>query len=73
MQKIILIILSLNLLNASYDVGEIISVTDQNINKSTCYEGNDYQIYDNWKLADWNGALNGGHYNDIHISMYASW
>jgi len=45
MQKIILIILSLNLLNASYDVGEIISVTDQNINKSTCYEGNDYQMY----------------------------
>ena len=56
-----------------YDVGDIVSDTHQNVTKSTCWAGNDYDIGDNWKLADWNGATNGGHYNVIFIEMTATW
>ncbi len=56
-----------------YDVGEIVSTTHQNITKSTCYAGNEYEVNDSWKLADWNGAINGGHYTVIFIEMSATW
>ena len=58
---------------ANYNVGDFISESDQNLTKSTCYEGNGYEVNDNWKLADWNGALNGGSYNVIFIEMSATW
>ena len=57
----------------NYDVGEFISETHQNIAKSTCYAGNEYENGDDWKLADWNGATNGGHYTVIFIEMSATW
>ena len=60
-------------LSAVYDVGDIVSDTHQNITKSTCYAGNEYESGDNWKLADWNGATNGGHHNVIFIEMSATW
>ncbi len=56
-----------------YDVGDYISSTHQNITKSTCYAGNEYEVDDNWKLADWNGATNGGHHTVIFIDMAATW
>ena len=56
-----------------YDVGDTISDTHQNVTKSTCYGGNDYDVGDSWKLADWNGGSNGGHYNVIFIEMTATW
>ena len=56
-----------------YDVGDYISSTHQNITKSTCYAGNEYSTNDNWKLADWNGATNGGHHTVIFIEMSATW
>ena len=56
-----------------YDVGDYISSTHQNITKSTCYGGNDYEVDDDWKLADWNGATNGGHHTVIFIDMAATW
>jgi len=56
-----------------YDVGDIVSDTHQNITKSTCYAGNDYDVDDSWKLADWNGATNGGHHTVIFIEMSATW
>ena len=56
-----------------YDVGDFVSDTHQNITKSTCYGGNDYDVGDSWKLADWNGASNGGNYNVIFIEMTATW
>ena len=57
---------------ANYNVGQFISESDQNLTKSTCYAGNGYEINDNWKLADWNGSLNGGHYNVIFLEMSAT-
>ena len=58
---------------ANYNVGEFISEADQNLTKSTCYPGNGYAVNDNWKLSDWNGAVNGGNYNVIFIDMAATW
>ena len=58
---------------ANYNVGDIISESDQNLTKSTCYAGNGYEVNDVWKLADWNGALNGGNYNVIFLEMSATW
>ena len=64
----------LNLSFASvYDVGDFISDTHQNITQSTCYAGNEYNTGDSWKLADWNGATNGGHHTVIFIEMSATW
>ena len=45
----------------------------QNIEKSTCYAGNGYDVNQNWKLFDWNGANNGGTYNVIFMEMSATW
>ena len=56
-----------------YNVGDIVSDSHQNITKSTCYAGNDYDVGDSWKLADWNGATNGGHHTVIFIEMSATW
>ena len=56
-----------------YEVGDFISDSHQNITKSTCYAGNDYDVGDSWKLADWNGAANGGHHTIIFIEMSATW
>ena len=56
-----------------YDIGDTVSDTHQNITKSTCYAGNEYEVDDNWKLADWNGATNGGHHTVIFIDMAATW
>ena len=60
-------------ISSVYDVGDIVSESDQNVTKSTCWAGNDYEVNDTWKLADWNGATNGGHYNVIFIEMTATW
>ena len=65
--------LLLGLLYSNYEEGEFVSENDQNITKITCYAGNNYEVGDDWKLADWNGALNGGHYNIVYIEMAASW
>tara|TARA_B110001454_G_scaffold198854_1_gene203244 strand:+ start:387 stop:614 length:228 start_codon:yes stop_codon:yes gene_type:complete len=75
MRKIIITITAICSLSFAsyYDVGDIVSDSHQNVTKSTCWAGNDYEVDDNWKLADWNGATNGGHYNVIFIEMTATW
>ena len=75
MNKIIITITAMCSLSFAsvYDVGDFISDTHQNITKSTCYAGNEYENGDDWKLADWNGATNGGHYTVIFIDMAATW
>ena len=75
MRKIIITITAICSLSFAsyYDVGDIVSDTHQNVTKSTCYGGNDYDVGDSWKLADWNAASNGGHYNVIFIEMTATW
>ncbi len=71
---ILTLLMCTNIIIASvYDVGDFVSQSDQNITKETCYAGNDYDVGDNWKIADWNGATNGGHYTVIFIDMSATW
>ena len=73
MKKIILLtVLSFSLASV-YNEGDIISDSHQNIEKSTCYAGNGYDVNQNWKLSDWNGANNGGTYNVIFMEMSATW
>ena len=75
MRKIIITITAICSLSFAsyYDVGDIVSDSHQNVTKSTCWAGNEYDVGDSWKLADWNAALNGGHYNVIFIEMTATW
>lgn len=67
------LIITTFLFSSTYDIGDIVSNEDQLIEKNTCYAGNDYDVGESWKLADWNGALNGGNYNVIFIDMAATW
>ena len=67
----VLILLSLSF--AAYNVGQTVSDSDQNMIKSTCYSGNGYNVDDDWSLADWNGATNGGNYNVIFMELSATW
>ena len=57
----------------SYNVGDVVSISDQNVVKETCYSGNGYEVGDSWSLSDWNGDLNGGNYNVIFIDMSTTW
>ena len=73
MKKQILIIILFAVSFSSYNVGEGISISDQELSKSTCWAGNGYDVNDEWKIADWNGDLNGGSYNVIFLEMSATW
>ena len=63
----------LSLTFATYNVGEIVNIDDQNIEVNTCYEGNGYSVNDPWKLANFNGEVNGGDYYVTLLVMEASW
>ena len=73
MKRLLIITILLGLSIASYQEGQTISSFDQHITKETCYAGNEYVVPDDWKLADWNGAINGGNYIVIFIDMSGSW
>jgi len=73
MRKIIRLTLSACLISFAfslYNVGQTVSLSDQNIDFNICY--GDYES-STLSLADFNGALNGGSYKVIHIDMAASW
>ena len=72
MKKIIILTL-ISFSFALYNVGQTVSEADQNVTKSTCYAGNDYAVNDSWKLADWNGASNGGDYKVIMLDLETTW
>ena len=73
MKNILFITMLLGVSMASYQVGQTVSSADQIITKQTCYAGNEYNVPEDWKLADWNGDINGGDYTVIFIDMSASW
>ena len=75
MYKIILtIFFSLSFLfPQTYCAGDQISLTHQNAEHVVGAGYDNYQEGDNFKLADWNGELNGGQYHVIFIDMSASW
>jgi len=73
MKNIIELILSTCLISfafSAYNVGQTVSINDQNEAFSVCYGDHDSGTL---TLADFNGELNGGSYKVIHIDMAASW
>ena len=73
MKKLLTILMITGLSLASYEPGDTVTLSDQNIEKYTCYAGNGYLEGDSWKLVDWNGEYNGDNYNVIFIQFHASW
>ena len=56
-----------------YNVGDIVSTSDQNVTLSVCDQTSEYSVGDEVSLASWNGVLNGGDYHVIWLEMSASW
>mgnify|MGYP001224526837 FL=1 len=56
-----------------YEIGDTLSMEDQNKLFPVCNGNEDYVIGDSFKLADYNGNLNGGDYAITVISMNATW
>ena len=74
MKKIIVLLcFSLSFVFCIYNVGQTVSISDQNIALDVCDETSEYSIGDPIKLADWNGDLNGGDYYVVWLDMSASW
>ena len=70
----IFILFIVSSLNAQeYCGGDQVSLTHQNQEHlvGAGYDG--YDMGDTFKLADWNGDLNGGQYHVIFIDMSNSW
>ena len=57
----------------TYCAGDQVSVAHQDEEHVVGAGTDDYEINDIFKLADWNGDLNGGQYHVIFIDMSASW
>ena len=73
MKKIIIIFILISLTFAVYNVGQTVSVSDQNVTLNVCDATSEYSMNDPIKLADWNADLNGGNYHVIWLEMSASW
>ena len=57
----------------TYCAGEQVSLPHQNQIHEVCAGVEDYPNGSQFRLADYNGELNGGNYNIIFIDMSASW
>ena len=73
-----LIIISISMLTSfvigqTYCAGDQVSTTHQNLIHTVGAGTEDYLVGSDFKLADWNGDLNGGNYHVIFIDMSASW
>ena len=72
MKKITFVFLLLSLTFAVYNVGQTVSTSDQNVSLEGCASNSEFYGQE-FKLADWNGDLNGGEYRVIWLEMSASW
>ena len=59
----------------SYNVGDQISVSDQQLTKEVCYAplGSGLTTGDDFNLYNLNGEYNGGNYHIFFLAMHASW
>ena len=65
---------SFSMLSAqTYCAGEQVSISHQNQIHEVCAGVEGYPTGSEFKLADYNGELNGGNYHIIFIDMSASW
>ena len=56
-----------------YDVGDTLSIEDQNVLFPVCNGSGDYSTGDFFSFSDLNGGINGGEYKITIISMNATW
>tara|TARA_Y100000996_G_C22496351_1_gene632478 strand:- start:383 stop:649 length:267 start_codon:yes stop_codon:yes gene_type:complete len=56
-----------------YEIGDTLSVEDQNKLFPVCNGNGDYIEGDSFKFSDYNGNINGGDYKITVISMNATW
>ena len=74
MLYLLLFVLSFTLIGAqTYCAGDQVSLSHQNQTHLVGAGTEEYAAGDDFKLADWNGDLNGGNYHVIFIDMGASW
>ena len=73
MKIIISFLLISNIFAQTYCAGDQVSLTDQNREHVVGAAMEDYEVGSVFKLADYNGDLNGGNYHVIFIDMSASW
>ena len=65
---------TINIISAqTYCAGDQISLAHQNQTHTVGAGTEEYNAGDDFRLADWNGDLNGGNYHVIFIDMSASW
>ncbi len=74
LNKFLVFISFISLSFAVYNVGQTISISDQQQNLTVCngHEPNE-ETDGNMSLYDYNGEYNGGAYYVTHIDMAASW
>ena len=73
MYKMFLQLIFISLLFPVYNLGDVISQNDQNVVMSVCDQTSEYNVGDEVRLSDWNGATNGGDYYVIWLELSASW
>ena len=74
MKKIITCIFLLSITySQTYCAGDQISISHQNQDHIVGAAMDGYEVGDSFRLADYNGDLNGGEYHVIFIDMSASW
>ena len=56
-----------------YNIGDTLTIEDQNALYPVCNGSNGYETGDFFSFADLNGDLNGGNYKITLISMNATW
>jgi hypothetical protein len=73
---IILLTLNISFLFCVYNVGQTVSLSDQQLSRQVCNESqfsNEYQVGDSFSLYDLNGDYNGGTYHVMFFDMSATW
>tara|TARA_Y100000996_G_C22003118_1_gene429496 strand:- start:240 stop:473 length:234 start_codon:yes stop_codon:yes gene_type:complete len=73
---IISLFLSVSFVFCVYNVGQTVSVSDQQLTRQVCHESqfsNEYQVGDSFSLYDLNGEYNGGEYHVMFFDMSATW
>ena len=79
MKNIIKLILSTCLISfafTAYNVGQTVSLIDQQLTRTVCNASefsDEYQVGDSFSLYDLNGAYNGGNYHVMFFDMSATW
>ena len=73
-KNFLVLVLFISLSFAVYNVGQTVSISDQQQNLTVCngIEPNE-ETDGNMSLYDYNGEYNGGSYYVTHIDMAASW